>query len=84
MLYEERLEAAERRRMEGNELYAAEQYEECLSKYVLGLNYFSEEFMMQVQRWGEFFCVRSMLSCVCYYCICIVVTWVLLHVYAWS
>lgn len=49
MLYEERLEAAERRRMEGNELYAQEDYEACLAKYVLGLNYFSEEFMMQVR-----------------------------------
>lgn len=48
MLYEERLEAAEQRRIEGNELYAQSDFDGCLAKYVLGLNYFSEDFMMQV------------------------------------
>lgn len=51
MLYEERLEAAEQRRMEGNELYAQSDFDGCLAKYVLGLNYFSEDFMMQVCCW---------------------------------
>jgi hypothetical protein len=35
MLFEERLEAAERRRREGNELFAQEKYLEALSKYAM-------------------------------------------------
>lgn len=35
MLYEERLEAAERRRKEGNDLFAASRYTEALAKYAL-------------------------------------------------
>ncbi len=35
MLYEERLEAAERRRRDGNDLFAKGQYEAALGKYAL-------------------------------------------------
>jgi hypothetical protein len=35
MLFEERLEAAERRRLEGNTLFAQQQYKEALAKYAL-------------------------------------------------
>ena len=35
MLFEERLEAAERRRREGNDLFAQEKYMEALSKYAM-------------------------------------------------
>lgn len=38
MLYEERLEAAERRRKEGNQLFAAGRYTEALAKYALVRN----------------------------------------------
>lgn len=35
MLFEERLEAAERRRLEGNALFAEAKYKEALAKYAL-------------------------------------------------
>jgi hypothetical protein len=35
MLFEERLEAAERRRLEGNTLFAEGKYKEALAKYAL-------------------------------------------------
>jgi hypothetical protein len=35
MFFEERLEAAERRRLDGNTLFAARQYKEALAKYAL-------------------------------------------------
>jgi hypothetical protein len=35
MLFEERLEAAERRRLEGNTLFADAKYTEALAKYAL-------------------------------------------------
>lgn len=35
MLFEERLEAAERRRLEGNTFFAQQQYKEALAKYAL-------------------------------------------------
>lgn len=35
MLFEERLEAAERRRLEGNALFAEGKYKEALAKYAL-------------------------------------------------
>jgi hypothetical protein len=35
MLFEERLEAAERRRMDGNALFAEGKYTEALAKYAL-------------------------------------------------
>ena len=38
MLFEERLEAAERRRLEGNALFADGKYTEALAKYALVSN----------------------------------------------
>jgi hypothetical protein len=35
LLYEERLEAAERKRRDGNDLFAAGQYQQALGKYAL-------------------------------------------------
>jgi hypothetical protein len=35
MLFEERLEAAERRRLEGNTFFAQQHYKEALAKYAL-------------------------------------------------
>ncbi|KAK9836886.1 hypothetical protein WJX74_010450 [Apatococcus lobatus] len=49
MLYEERLEAAERRRLEGNELFKAGQCRDALGKYALALSYVDEDFMMQLE-----------------------------------
>lgn len=40
MLFEERLEAAERRRLEGNALFAKGKYKEALAKYALVSNTF--------------------------------------------
>lgn len=37
MLYEERLEAAERRRLEGNELFKAGQCRDALGKYAISV-----------------------------------------------
>eukprot|EP00882_Tetradesmus_deserticola_P015422 GHRQ01016433.1.p1 GENE.GHRQ01016433.1~~GHRQ01016433.1.p1 ORF type:complete len:408 (+),score=180.53 GHRQ01016433.1:412-1635(+) len=49
MLYEERLEAAERRRKEGNVLFAAGKHTEALAKYAMALSYCDEDFMLQLQ-----------------------------------
>eukprot|EP00879_Flechtneria_rotunda_P005210 GHRR01005492.1.p1 GENE.GHRR01005492.1~~GHRR01005492.1.p1 ORF type:complete len:384 (+),score=144.45 GHRR01005492.1:94-1245(+) len=49
MLYEERLEAAERRRLEGNQLFADGKYTEALGKYAMALSYCDEDFMLQLQ-----------------------------------
>lgn len=49
MLFEERLEAAERRKMEGNALFADGKYKEALAKYALAMSYCDEDFMMQLQ-----------------------------------
>eukprot|EP00775_Hariotina_reticulata_P007506 gene7506-7716_t len=48
MLFEERLEAAERRRLEGNALFADGKFTEALGKYALALSYCDEDFMLQL------------------------------------
>ncbi|KAI8466791.1 MAG: 42 kDa peptidyl-prolyl isomerase-like protein [Monoraphidium minutum] len=49
MLYEERLEAAERRRLEGNALFAEGKMVEALGKYAMALSYVDEEFLLQLE-----------------------------------
>lgn len=49
MLFEERLEAAERRRLEGNTLFAEGKLVEALGKYAMALSYTDEDFMMQLE-----------------------------------
>lgn len=49
MTYEERLEAAERRRAEGNEAYKAGRYEEALGRYSVALSFVDEDLMIQLQ-----------------------------------
>jgi len=49
MTFEERLESAERRRLEGNELYKSQQYEEALGRYSVALSFVDEDLMIQVQ-----------------------------------
>ena len=49
MTYEERLEVAERRRLEGNELFKAGNYVDALGKYAMGVSYLNEDFMMQLE-----------------------------------
>ncbi|WIA11718.1 hypothetical protein OEZ85_011813 [Tetradesmus obliquus] len=48
MLYEERLEAAERRRKEGNALFGEGKFTEALAKYAMALSYCDEDFMLQL------------------------------------
>eukprot|EP00884_Botryococcus_braunii_P007229 jgi/Botrbrau1/16507/Bobra.0142s0101.1 len=48
MTYEERLEVAERRRLEGNVLFKAGNYVDALGKYAMGVSYLGEDFMMQL------------------------------------
>lgn len=49
MVYEERLEAAERRRLEGNQLFTAGGTSEALGKYAMGLSYLNEDLLMQLE-----------------------------------
>lgn len=49
MVYEERLEAAERRRLEGNQLFTAGSTVEALGKYAMGLSYLNEDLLMQLE-----------------------------------
>lgn len=49
MMFEERLDAAERRRIDGNVLFGEGQYADAVSKYVLGLSFFNEDFLLQVE-----------------------------------
>jgi tetratricopeptide (TPR) repeat protein len=49
MTFEERLESAERRRLEGNELFKAGQYEEALGRYSVALSFVDEDLMIQIQ-----------------------------------
>jgi len=48
MTFEGRCEKAERLRLEGNELFKADQIEEALSKYIVALSYITDEMMYQV------------------------------------
>jgi hypothetical protein len=48
MLFEERLEAAERRRLDGNGLFSSGRWSEALGKYSLALSHVDEDLMMQV------------------------------------
>lgn len=48
MTYEERLEAAERRRLEGNEAFKAGNYQESIQKYSAALAFISEDLMLQL------------------------------------
>jgi hypothetical protein len=49
MLFEERLEAAERRRKEGNVLFQREEIADALGKYSMSLSYLNQDFMFQLQ-----------------------------------
>lgn len=49
MLFEERLEAAERRRLEGNKLFQSGAVADALGKYSMGLSYTDQDFMFQLQ-----------------------------------
>ncbi|GAX84618.1 hypothetical protein CEUSTIGMA_g12039.t1 [Chlamydomonas eustigma] len=49
LLYEERLERAERRRKQGNELFAQGKHQEALGKYSMSLSYLDEDFLMQLE-----------------------------------
>jgi hypothetical protein len=49
MLFEERLEAAERRRLDGNALFSQARWPEALGKYSLALSHVDEDLMMQVE-----------------------------------
>lgn len=48
MLYEERLEAAERRRQRGNSQFQRGEYKAALGTYAMALSYIDEDFMMQL------------------------------------
>lgn len=49
MTFEERLEAAERRRVEGNAAFKAGQYTEALGRYSMSLSFIDEDLLMQLQ-----------------------------------
>ena len=49
MMYEERLEAAERRRLDGNALYAAGSSSQAMGKYAMGLSHLNEDLLMQLE-----------------------------------
>lgn len=48
LTYEERLEAAKRRRLEGNDLYSSGQLQHAMGKYESALAFLDEDFMMQL------------------------------------
>ena len=49
LTYEERLEAAERRRMEGNRLFTGGSAVDALGKYAMGLSHLDEDLLMQLE-----------------------------------
>eukprot|EP00201_Polytomella_parva_P022076 CAMPEP_0175039452 /NCGR_PEP_ID=MMETSP0052_2-20121109/591_1 /TAXON_ID=51329 ORGANISM="Polytomella parva, Strain SAG 63-3" /NCGR_SAMPLE_ID=MMETSP0052_2 /ASSEMBLY_ACC=CAM_ASM_000194 /LENGTH=425 /DNA_ID=CAMNT_0016301305 /DNA_START=23 /DNA_END=1301 /DNA_ORIENTATION=- len=49
LLYEERLERAERRRIAGNELFRNGEYRSAMGKYSMALTYLDEEFFYQLE-----------------------------------
>lgn len=48
MTFEARMEAAERRRQDGNALFRQEQYSQALGKYRLALSYLNEDMLIQL------------------------------------
>lgn len=48
MFYEERVEAAQRQRLQANDIFAAGRFEEALRAYLVALTYVEEDFMMQL------------------------------------
>ncbi|KAJ9534012.1 hypothetical protein QJQ45_027113 [Haematococcus lacustris] len=53
LMYEERLERAEKRRLTGNQLFAEGKYREAMGKYATALSYLDEDFMMQLEGFYE-------------------------------
>lgn len=49
LLYEERLEAAERRRLAGNALFKEGKAAEAASRYLSALSYLDEDFLFQLE-----------------------------------
>lgn len=49
MMFEDRLEAAERRRLEGNRLFQSQNWVDALGKYSMALSYMNHDFMFQLQ-----------------------------------
>eukprot|EP00798_Chlamydomonas_sp_ICE-L_P011237 gene11237-18862_t len=49
LLFEERLERAEKRRLQGNELFSDGKFKEALGKYAVALSYLDEDLMMQLE-----------------------------------
>ena len=47
-MYEDRLEAAHRRRLAGNQLFTDKQHAQALAQYALAQDCLNEDFMMQV------------------------------------
>ncbi|KAG2500970.1 hypothetical protein HYH03_000792 [Edaphochlamys debaryana] len=48
LLYEERMERAERRRLAGNELFKEGRWKDALAKYAMALSYMDEDFIYQL------------------------------------
>jgi hypothetical protein len=59
MTFEELLEAAERRRLEGNDLFKAGDHEGALGRYLMAMSFINDDLLVQV-RVGAGVCV-----CVC-------------------
>lgn len=49
MTYEERLEAADRRRLEGNEAFRVGNYDESMQKYNAALSFINDDLLLQLQ-----------------------------------
>jgi tetratricopeptide (TPR) repeat protein len=49
LLFEERLERAERHRVQGNALYAQEKFKEALGRYAVSLSYLDDDLLMQLE-----------------------------------
>jgi len=50
MFFEERLEAAERRKEAANKVYAAQDYGQAMQAYTIALSYVNEDFAFQLER----------------------------------
>ena len=53
MLFEERIEAAKRRKLEGNILFQNGEVLEAIGKYTMGLSYMDQDFMFQLEGQHE-------------------------------